>query len=317
MEVQAAFQLPAALTVASFHGGIAGAWRVRLQTGGGGYSVKVHIADAPDYQLEKIRTAGALEQRCLAAGIDVVPPLAPVSPDIGLAARIGDHLVWVHRWVDHASESDAEADESVHRWLGTTAAKLHAEWPGPNDREAELDQSYGIHPLAEWRRWFEEADRQGQPWTNAARDILPVIVEAMALALPDLPRCITHRDLNPPNILHGPDGPRLCDFGSTGVDVAWFEIVNAAVSFGQPGPVTLESYLAAGGAPGPLSTEALARRCGETVSFLAFSMWLSLGHRPVTQATRDLATARVPALVDKLTTQVETLDPTRRMLFGR
>ena len=90
-----------------------------------------------------------------------------------------------------------------------------------------------------------------------------------------------------------------------------------ALSFDQEDPATLHSYLAANGPPGPESTEALARKPGRTMSFLAFSMWLSLGHRPVTDRQREEATARIPDLTRDVSTQVESLEANRRMLFGR
>jgi serine/threonine protein kinase len=138
-----------------------------------------------------------------------------------------------------------------------------------------------------------------------------------ALADPHQPRCISHRDLNPPNVLADPTGPLSCDFGSSGIDVTWFEAIDVALSFDQEEPITLHSCLAANGPPRPESTEALARQPGRTMSFLAFSMWISLGHRPVTDRQREEATARIPRLMRDLSTRVEPLDSKRLMLFGR
>lgn len=94
-------------------------------------------------------------------------------------------------------------------------------------------------------------------------------------------------------------------------------MVDAAHSFGQADPVTIESYRRTGGAAGPETIEALARDAGATMNFLAFNMWLSLGHRPVNDDKREEATARIPRLATNLSTQVESWESTRRMLFGR
>ncbi len=79
----------------------------------------------------------------------------------------------------------------------------------------------------------------------------------------------------------------------------------------------IEAYRRAGGAAGPETTDALARGTGSSMNFLAFNMWLSLGHRPVSEEKREEATARIPDLARNLSTQVESWESTRRLLFGR
>ena len=317
--IRAAFGLVGHLEVVAFHPGASGAWRLAGDSSTGEMSVKLLPAESADFQLEQLRITADLERRALRAGVPIVPPITPVEPSMGLAARIGDSLVWAHRWVEHAGEIDPPG---LHSWMGETAASLHQLWPTLRSQEVSLAHAYGLHGEDEWQGWIDDAYQADLAWTTDVAVALPAIAEASRLARaalrhPDLARCISHRDLNPPNVLHGADGPMLCDFGYSGMELPWLELVDAAHSFGQTDPVTIESYRRAGGAAGPETTEALAREAGSTMNFLAFNMWLSLGHRPVMEEKREEATVRIPNLARNVSTQVESLETTRRLLFGR
>jgi hypothetical protein len=87
-------------------------------------------------------------------------------------------------------------------------------------------------------------------------------------------------------------------------------------AFGQSGPETIDAYLRAGGHHGPEGSEAFAHGFGGTMTFLSFSMWVSLGHRRTTDRQRDAATDRIPSLVRDLIAQLDSLDHRRRLLFG-
>jgi hypothetical protein len=313
--IQAAFSLPEGMVVDSFHAGVAGAWRT-VAPSGAAWSVKVLPANAAAHQIDTLRTAGALERRAHRAGLDVVPPVEPDVPTVGLAARVGSHFVWLHEWVPAAGPVGLHA---LHRWLGEVAARLHALWPVGHDHDADL--AYGLHSRDLWSGWFDEATAHDLPWAALRDEALRAIEDATdlvsaGLAIPGLSRCVSHRDLSPSNVVHGPSGPLLCDFGFSGVDVPWFEIVDAALAFGQSGPETIDAYLRAGGHHGPEDSEALAHGFGGTMTFLSFSMWVSLGHRRMTDRQRAAATDRIPSLVRDLIAQLDSLDNRRRLLFG-
>ncbi len=316
--IQAAFGLPGSLEVVDFHPGASGAWRLSVARGHD-IGIKLLPAVSPEFKLEELRVAADLEGRAVDAGLPVVPPIPPLEPAVGLAARIGDSLIWAHRWVEQAPDPDPG---TIHPWVGETAARLHELWPTLRSREGGLAHAYGLHSEDDWQSWIDDAYRANLAWTTDVAGAMLSMREASrlvqaALRHPDLPRCISHRDLNPPNVLATMDGPLLGDFGYSGMEVPWLELVDAAHSFGQTDPVTIESYRRAGGAAGPETIEALAREAGSTMNFLAYNMWLSLGHRPVSKEQREAATQRIPDLAASLCTQVESWETTRRMLFGR
>lgn len=315
--VATAFEL-APLSVEAFHEGAGGAWRLHSATGEQ-FSMKLISAPASDWWLAQLRMVAKVETRAVAAGIDMPIPVQPHRPAVGHAARVGDHLVIVHHWVDHGPHADADA---LSAWLGRTLAALHRLFPDPAADDAELQRAYGVHPVRDWRVWIDDADRAGLPWAGVVADALPVIEEATARSLAalgnPLPRRLTHRDVNPPNVLHTAGGPVLCDFGYAGLDVAWYETVATAIAFGPSVqvPGVIDSYLAAGGQGGPRTVDALARTTGTVLNWLAFTMWLSLGHRPITEQTREDATRRIPGVACRLVSTVNDLDRTRRRLFG-
>jgi len=321
--VQVAFGLPPGLHVVTRHPGSVGAWQLR-SADGDQFSLKLLAAPAPDYQREELRHAALLERAAPAAGMDIVEPVEPLHPEVGLCAAVGPSLAWVHRWVPHVDQpTRATTGDVGPRWLGGTLARLHTLVPASlaEGHEQQLAQAYGLFPSTDWAGWFDEAELQEQVWTDAARAAAPALLEATSLGRAALTehaysRCITHRDVTPRNVLPGPNGPVLCDFSYAGVDVPWLEAVGSALSFGPSAPKVLSHYLSAGGSAGTPSVTSLARRTGFAMNWLAYSMWLSLGHRHVHPDVRAAATRRVPQLLNDLTREVERLDDTGRELFG-
>lgn len=314
--VRAAFGLTHAVEVVSHHPGASGVWRLRA--GVDTFAVKV-LPAGEDWTRRQIARQGHLERAAAAAGVAMAEVVTPCAAALGLCAEVGGQLVEVHRWVDAIPENTRVDPAGLHRWLGRTLAVLHGLIPLRSDQDGDLAQSYAVHPLADWAEWVADAHRLGLGWAAAGTELLEVIPAATvlitsALADPSLPRCLTHRDLNPPNVLHTEDGPVLCDFGYAGPDVAWLEAVSTAASFDASD--VLPAYLDAGGRIGPTGTIALARAVGSAANWLAFNMWLSLGHRDVDPDQRRHATAKVPGLCREVIDRVTHQDTARQELLG-
>lgn len=314
--VQAAFGIPRTLEVVSYHPGASGTWRMRA--GVESFAVKVLTA-GDEWRRTQLVRQSELEQAAALAGVAMPDVVAPLVPGLGLCAQVGNHLLEAHRWVDTLPGGRQVDPAALHRWLGRTLALLHSLVPLGRESDDDVGQAYAVHPMADWAAWVRDAHRLDLPWAAVGAELLAVIPAATdlivsALADPTLPRCLTHRDVNPPNVLHTEDGPVLCDFGYAGPDVAWLEAVSTAASFDAPD--VLASYLDAGGRVGPTGTVALARAVGSAANWLAFNMWLSLGHRDVGVAQRREATARVPALCREVIDRVTHQEAARHQLLG-
>ncbi len=220
--VSVAFGLPGSLEVVSHHPGASGTWRLRSSSGDG-FALKVLTA-VDDQARTRVVHQGQLELAPSAARVAMPEVVAPLSPALGLCADVDGQLVEVHRWVD-TLPGDAQVDPgALHRWLGRTLALLHGLVPLGQEHD-ELARAYAVPPVADWAEWVREAHRLGLPWGpigSELLDVVPAAAELVRTALVDatLPRCLTHRDVNPPNVLHTEDGPVLCDFGSAGADIA-------------------------------------------------------------------------------------------------
>lgn len=315
--VRAAFGLPQSLEVVSYHHGASGTWRLKsgsVDT----FAVKV-TAKLDDWTRTQHIRQGQLEQAAPNAGVAMPEVVAPLFTTVGLSAEVDGQLVGVHRWVDTLPGGKHVDPEALRRWLGGTLALLHQLIPLGRHEDAELAQAYGVHPMEDWTEWVEDAHRRELAWAPLGSELLDVIPAATALvqnALADhtIPRCLTHRDVNPPNVLHTQDGPALSDFSYAGPDVAWLEAVSTAASFDAP--MVLPAYLEAGGRTGPMGTAALARAVGSAANWLAFNMWLSLGHRDVDESRRREATLRLPSICREFIDEVGHQDAARRTLLS-
>lgn len=315
--VRAAFGFARSLDVVSYHAGASGTWRVRSGTVDS-FALKV-LPELDDRTRTQVVHQADLEQAAAGAAVAMPEVVAPVTPALGLCAEVNGQLVEVHRWVDTLPDDIQVDPRCLHGWLGRTLALVHGLLPVGRDQDTELAQAYAVHPVAAWTVWVEEAHRLRLDWGTLGTELLDVIPAATALvqtALEDatLPRCLTHRDVNPPNVLHTDDGPVLCDFGYAGPDLAWLEAVSTAASFDAPD--VLLAYVDAGGQLGPTSTVALARAVGSATNWLAFNMWLSLGHRHVDEEHRREATDRVARICREVIDRVTAQETARQELMG-
>ncbi len=203
--VRAAFGLPESLEVVNYHHGASGTWRLRSGRVDA-FALKV-TARLDDWTRAQLIRQGQLEQAALDAGMAMPEVVAPLRATLGLCAEVDGQLVGVHRWVDTLPGGKHIDPEVLHRWLGGTLALLHQLIPLSRDGEPDLAQAYGVHPMADWTEWVEDAHRRKLAWAPLATELLDVIPAATVLvqsALADrtMARCLTHRgSVNPSDVL--------------------------------------------------------------------------------------------------------------------
>jgi aminoglycoside phosphotransferase (APT) family kinase protein len=143
---------------------------------------------------------------------------------------------------------------------------------------------YGIFPPADWARWHAQARAQGRPWAAVLGERLADAAEATAWVAGAFAQAsdyvLTHRDLEPWNVLVTPAGPVIVDWDGAGPDSAGLVAAHAAYAFGGGhGPRTeraLAAYVAHGGRL-PHPADRFARRAGLMLSRLVWRMRATLG----------------------------------------
>jgi len=199
------FGLPGPLEVISHHPGSNGVWRVGTRSRDC-YAVKTLRAD-DGWTRDRVSDQALVEVAASRAGLAVPEPVLPRRPGPGLCAELHGHLVQVHRWVDVLPGDARTDDTALHRWLGQTLATLHTLLPTGRDDADAHRHAYRVHPVTDWTDWVDQAHRLGLPWADLGDQlltVLPALTDTVRDGLddPSLPWCLTHRDVNPPNVLH-------------------------------------------------------------------------------------------------------------------
>ncbi|WP_432949842.1 phosphotransferase family protein [Kribbella sp. CA-253562] len=229
------------------HGGFANRL-YRLDTDQGSFAVKeLNLVDRRSiYHVEDVFR---FEQAAFAAG---VPMPEPVS---------AGHGMLVHRWVEGDKLPEAPVPAAYGFEIGEILARLHAldvEWPHvPTEEPTPRD----------WPELAERAAATGQPWADELASQVETFLE-IALFVDTCERpgpvVLTHRDIQPWNLLARDGRPVLLDWELSGpLDLAG-ELASTALSLAKgPGfdaiePASFRSvlngYVAGGGAlppPGP------------------------------------------------------------------
>ncbi|GAA0477732.1 hypothetical protein Ade02nite_68230 [Paractinoplanes deccanensis] len=220
----------------------------RLDTARGSFAVKeLNLLDRRrPYRAEDVFR---FERAAFAAGI---PMPEPISVDRGTV---------VHRWVEGARVPEAAVPAAYAYEIGEILARLHAldvVWGGGPDEE----------PVArDWAELAERARATGQPWagelTSQVGTFLAIADFVAACERPG-PVVLTHRDVQPWNLLARDGRPVLLDWELSGLLDLSGELGSTALSLAKgPGfddiePVVFRSllngYVAGGGVlppPGP------------------------------------------------------------------
>ncbi|SNY58533.1 Ser/Thr protein kinase RdoA involved in Cpx stress response, MazF antagonist [Paractinoplanes atraurantiacus] len=224
------------------------------------------------------------EDKALAAGIAMGRPVSPEVPALGYAAEVdGIGLVRVYEWIDGRP---LEASDDVSTWLGSTLARLHR--IEPDGRPEAAPEWYRLDDRALWDGWLQEGERLRKPWAPSLREGLTGILGAAAWVsrafLEAGDYVVTHRDVEPWNVLVTATGPVLIDWDVAGPDSARLEAAQATLSFsardGMPDPGvvrrTIGAYVDGGGVPFS-GADVMVRRVGLRLGRLAERLRMSLG----------------------------------------
>jgi Ser/Thr protein kinase RdoA (MazF antagonist) len=239
----------------------------------------------------EVERAAQFEQRVSESGVDVARPIPPAGEALGLNTQV-DGLGWVraYEWVDGR---ELREGDDVAAWLGHTMATIHLIEPAP----APDPVIYGIQSVDQWSVWLTAGERMARPWAPLLRERLDGILEILEWVSAALGRAadyvVTHRDIEPWNVMMTADGPVLVDWDPAGPDSASLEACHAAFAFAYRGTAepgadereaglmnTLAAYVDAGGRLRP-DGDLLARRVGMRVSRLGSRLSVSTLAEPL------------------------------------
>jgi aminoglycoside phosphotransferase (APT) family kinase protein len=229
------------------HGGFAN--RVyRLDTDQGSFAVKqLNLLDRRwTYRVDDVFT---LERAAFAAGIPMPEPIS------------ADQHTLVHRWVDGEKLPEAPVSTSYAFEIGEVLARIHA-------LDVEWAHTAAEEPASQdWPELAERAAATGQPWADdlAARvETFLAIARFVDTCERPGPVVLTHRDIQPWNLLARDGRPVVLDWELSGLLDLAGELGSTALSVAKgPGFDTIEptvfrtvldGYVAAGGElppPGP------------------------------------------------------------------
>ena len=163
---------------------------------------------------EQVRREAALRRAAEQLGI-ASPRLMPDRQGAHVSRLDSGSPVKLYDWID-GTRADA-SDPDVLDWFGRTMALLHRAGAG------ETEPPSGWYKRCprddEWAALHTEVRRAGMPWADAlGRFIATSAVELARWVTPSGPDDLvtSHLDLQPQNVLVGPDGPVLLDWDNAG-----------------------------------------------------------------------------------------------------
>lgn len=233
----------------------------RLDTDRGSFAVKeLNLDDRRwDYPVADVFR---LEQTAFAAGIEMPEP---ISAEGG---------VLVHRWADGDPVPEEPVPASFGQRVGRVLARLHKlgiDWPHP-----PVDDTV----VADWPELADRAVATGQPWAAELRSRVTVLLEITDLVNSCHrrgPLVLTHRDVQPWNLLSRDGRPVLLDWELSGLLDLSGELGSTALALSkgrgldtvQPAifRAVLDGYVAAGGTVPPAGP-----------SWFAYAIGSWLGH---------------------------------------
>lgn len=258
------------------------AWKIG--TGAGPVLVKRFWAEPELPWRDQLETAMELEALAVRAGIATPPPLRPARPWFGSVVRLdGVGLLRAFPYVQHRPLAD---HDDIATWLGETLARIHGladrlDTPAPN-------WWYGQQPpvpAEAWRDWLAAGERRGASWAPVLRRRLDLVLDHAGRVVRTFadsgPHVLSHRDVEPWNVLITESGPMVIDWDTVGPESAPLEAAAVFARFaarGRDDPDldqlrrSLAAYVAAGGEPVPRRTGILDRLIGYELSKISSAL---------------------------------------------
>ncbi|MER6123589.1 phosphotransferase [Streptomyces sp. NPDC001795] len=271
----------------------------KLSGNGSSWAVKELLFGCDE---EQVRREAALRHATENLGI-ASPRLVPnrhgayVSQ---LAASSGGSYVKLYDWID-GTEADA-SDPEILDWFGRTMALLHRAGEGASQRP---DSWYEQCPRdADWKDLHKKVHRAGLPWSDAlGRFIAGTAAELAHWVTPTDPGDLvtSHLDLQPQNVLVGPDGPVLLDWDNAGSASAEREFARAVYVWSGGNRVNTDSarrlvraYRSAGGRATIKGPQSFSMLFATTLNFVHVQAECAIDPT-VTAAQREFASNQVVA----------------------
>lgn len=235
------------------------AWQVG--TGAGPVLVKRFWAGPELPWRDQLSSALEFEEQAVRAGIETPAPLRPVRPYFATVARVdGMGLVRAFPYLEHREFGETD---DVAGWVGATLARTHR--IRTLDAVPEPNYWYGQGPPVareQWRAWLRRGERDDRVWAPALAERLDLVTawadRVVATFRTTGPHVISHRDVEPWNVLITETGPVLIDWDASGPESAPLETGYVLATFAgrgdaDPDPELVRrghaGYVAAGGSP--------------------------------------------------------------------
>lgn len=300
---------------------VSGAWsnRVyRLTVGERAYAVKEMRnpwgeAGWGDWLSEAWR----FELLALEAGVRAPEPV-PNPEDGACLATVpledasGEAFVRVHHWVGGRPADLGPASGEMARWSGETLALLHGLEHRPQGRDLFPVPSFDS--ADRWPYLVNEAKSAGSPWASLMGGVAIWVQSISALAREDGlcldDEVMTHGDVDQKNVVIGPDGPYLCDWDVAAPLAPRRELADVAMSMAawdrsDVARLVVSAYRAAGGDAFELAPRDLGQSLMIGLDWIVLNVERALRLRAVTDDEEILGRRLVPALLERLPTQVD------------
>lgn len=238
-----------------------------------------------------------------------------------LAPSSGGSYVKLYDWID-GKEADA-SDPDILDWFGRTMALLHRAGEGaittPNAWYEQCPQD------TDWKTLLAEVRRAGLPWAEELGRFLATSAAELAhwVSPADPGDLVTsHLDLQPQNVLVGPDGPVLLDWDNAGPTSAERELARAVFVWSGGNRLNTDSarrlvraYRSAGGRSVIKSPHSFSMLFATALNYIHVQAECAVDPT-VTAAQREFAGNEVvaclrsapdPAVVSRLTAALEAV----------